>query len=50
MRTINRFSVENVDGRPLQRSLTPAVFSAEEVGQLGAAFEVSYGISIIQFV
>lgn len=35
-----RFSVENVDGKPLERSLTPAVYAKEELAQLGKEFKV----------
>lgn len=37
-----RFSVVNVDGRPLARPLTPAVYAKEELGQLGIDFQVIY--------
>ncbi|CAN0049371.1 unnamed protein product [Pylaiella littoralis] len=36
---VSRFSVKNVDGRPLARSLTPAVYAKEELGQLGKEFK-----------
>ncbi len=35
-----RFSVENVEGQPLERSFSPAVYAQEELSELGKAFEV----------
>lgn len=37
-----RFSVTNVDGKPLERPLMPAVYEKEELSQLGSEYKVSH--------
>ncbi|CAM9723950.1 unnamed protein product, partial [Hapterophycus canaliculatus] len=36
---VSRFTMQNVDGEPLERSLVPEVYSKEEMGQLGKEFQ-----------
>eukprot|EP00903_Cladosiphon_okamuranus_P016088 g14852.t1 len=41
---VSRFSVVNVDGRPLERPLTPAVYEKDDVSQLGREFQNQAGV------
>ncbi|CBN74266.1 conserved unknown protein [Ectocarpus siliculosus] len=40
---VSRFSVQSVDGKPLERSFTPAVYAEEEMDQLGDEFKGQAG-------